>query len=127
MSMTYATFIEDEKHAECLVPAGTSMNGTVESQKSMAFLIEGHFKGSITFANGGTIIIAQGARVEADRIEADNILVKGQVQGDLMARQDLVLAETSSLQGNASYGATVSVQPRARIRGQLVDTNWRIE
>lgn len=125
--MTYATFIEDENRAECLVPAGTTMSGTVESQQSMAFLIEGNFKGKITFANGGTIIIAQGARVEADRIEADNILVKGQVHGELLARQDLVLTATSSLQGSAHYGATLSVQPRAKIRGQLVDTSWRSE
>ena len=50
--------------------------------------VEGHFKGSIKIT--GDIFIGPTGIVEAD-IEADNIIVQGQISGNVLARKQLQL------------------------------------
>jgi cytoskeletal protein CcmA (bactofilin family) len=110
--------------AECLVPLGTVMKGDVNAPEPMVFVVNGHFEGSINLGSGGAIVIAPTAKVVADSIEADDILIEGEISGRLHARNALVLADTGKVKGEARYGKTLTVQPKAKINGQLIDTSW---
>lgn len=110
--------------SECLVPRGTEMKGTVNAPEEIVFRIDGKFDGSLMVETGGTVLIASTAEVTAKMIEADRIIVEGSVIGDINARKSLYLTSTCALKGVAQYGGTVSVQPKARLNGQIRDTSW---
>ncbi|NWF46130.1 polymer-forming cytoskeletal protein [Hydrogenophaga sp. D2P1] len=108
----------------CLVPLGSTMNGEVLTEEPIVLILDGVFDGTISMLSGGTVIISATATVTAKSIEADDILIEGAVSGEVHARKSLVLADSSKFRGQAQYGQTVSVEPKARINGALVDTSW---
>lgn len=110
--------------SECLVPRGTEMTGSVKAPEDIVFRIDGKFDGSLMVSTGGTVLIASTAEVTAKMIEADRIIVEGSVDGEINARTSLVLASTCALKGVAQYGGTISVQPKARLNGQIKDSSW---
>lgn len=110
--------------SECLVPHGTEMNGTVHTDADLIFRVDGKFEGELTIASGGTVLISQSAEVTSQIVMADCIVVEGSVTGELHARKNLILTSTCALKGLAKYGESISVQPRARIHGELQDTSW---
>jgi cytoskeletal protein CcmA (bactofilin family) len=59
--------------------------------------VEGHFKGSIKIT--GDIFIGPTAIVEAD-VEAYNVIVQGQVTGNIMAHKQLQLQSSGKLLGD---------------------------
>ena len=59
--------------------------------------VEGHFKGTIKVA--GDFVIGQSGVVEAD-VEADNIVIQGQVTGNVLARQQLEIQSSGQLLGD---------------------------
>jgi cytoskeletal protein CcmA (bactofilin family) len=100
------------------------MKGDLVAPEPIVFVVNGQFEGNITLSKGGAIIIASTASVVADSIEADDILIEGEITGSLHARNSLVLAETGKVKGEVRYGNYLTVQPKARINGQLIDTSW---
>ena len=61
--------------------------------------LDGAFKGEI---NGtGTLLVGPEARVEAD-IEADSVIISGQVVGDVVGRKRIELHAPGKLTGNIS-------------------------
>jgi len=59
--------------------------------------LEGHFKGTIKVV--GDIHVGQSGVVEAD-LEADNIVIQGQVTGNVLARQQLEIQSSGQLLGD---------------------------
>ena len=59
--------------------------------------LEGHFKGTIKVV--GDIHVGQSGVVEAD-VEADNIVIQGQVTGNVLARQQLEIQSSGQLLGD---------------------------
>jgi len=59
--------------------------------------IDGEFKGDIR--GGGTLIVGEGARVEAD-IAVDNILIFGEVRGNLDIKERVEIGPSGRFYGN---------------------------
>ena len=59
--------------------------------------VEGHFKGTIKVV--GDIFVGQSGVVEAD-IEADNIVIQGQITGNVLARKQLEIQSSGQLLGD---------------------------
>ena len=76
--------------------------------------VEGHFKGSIKIT--GDIFIGPTGIVEAD-IEADNIIVQGQISGNVLARKQLQLQSSGRLLGDCS-ALTIDIKEGALFEGR---------
>jgi cytoskeletal protein CcmA (bactofilin family) len=61
--------------------------------------LEGRFKGTIKIS--GNIFIGQTGVVEAD-VEADNIIIQGKINGNVVARQQLQIQSLGQLIGDCS-------------------------
>lgn len=61
--------------------------------------IEGECVGSISVS--GSLVIARGARVEAE-IEADDVIIAGSAKGKITARHSVVLASTARVKADIS-------------------------
>jgi len=61
--------------------------------------VEGRFKGSIKIS--GNIFVGQTGVVEAD-VEADNIIIQGKINGNVVARQQLEIQALGQLIGDCS-------------------------
>ncbi len=103
--------------SECLVGKGARLEGQVTC--SGILRIEGECSGEL--AVQGTLIIAQGASVQAD-IQADDVVVAGRLKGSISARKSVRLASTASvradiktprfaLEDGGLYWGTVSIPP----------------
>ncbi len=72
-----------------------SFRGKLQFKKNLQ--INGKFKGTIS--TGGHLIIGPGARVEAD-IEAGDVSVQGQLQGNVTAMRQIDLLKDARLRGD---------------------------
>lgn len=59
--------------------------------------VEGHFKGSIKIS--GNIFVGPTGVVEAD-VEANNVIIQGQVKGNVLARRQLEIQSNGQLSGD---------------------------
>lgn len=80
----------------------TSISGEMSMTGSAKIL--GQFEGRIAVA--GDVFVAQGAIVRAD-ILADQIVIEGEVEGNVTARERLQLASTAQLVGDIATRALV--------------------
>ena len=71
--------------------------GEIEGNEDLH--VEGRFKGSIKIT--GNIFVGQTGVVEAD-IEADNIVIQGQIHGNVLARKQLEIQSLGELIGDCS-------------------------
>ena len=78
--------------------------------------IEGRIEGKITVKKGN-VTVGEKGRVRAD-VEATNIHVAGEVEGDLLGREQVVLLETGRVQGNIKAGS-VTLQNGAQFKGSI--------
>lgn len=86
---------EDNKTIEI----NAQMHGTLTFTDPVSLKINGQFSGSLE--TRGTLTIGNTSQVEAN-IVGDNIVIAGQVKGDVMANKMLVLMPTAVLKGNIS-------------------------
>ena len=75
--------------------------------------IDGEFKGEVL--GSGTLIIGEGAYIEAD-IAVDNIVISGEIRGDLDIKQKVEISQTGKLSGNIKT-AILEVKEGATIDG----------
>lgn len=103
--------------SECLVGKGARLEGRFSC--SGLLRIEGECSGEL--AVQGTLIIVQGAKVQAD-VQADDIVVAGILRGTISARKSVRLASTASvvadirtprfaLDDGGLFWGTVSIPP----------------
>jgi cytoskeletal protein CcmA (bactofilin family) len=78
-----------------LLSKKVKIEGDIQGDEDLR--VEGHFKGTIKVV--GDISVGQSGVVEAD-IEADNIIVQGQVIGNVLARKQLEIQSSGQLLGD---------------------------
>ena len=78
-----------------LLSKKVKIEGDIQGDEDLR--VEGHFKGTIKVV--GDIFVGQSGVVQAD-IEADNIIVQGQVTGNVLARKQLEIQSSGQLLGD---------------------------
>lgn len=76
-----------------------NVNIVGEIQGNEDLHVEGRFKGSIKIT--GNIFVGQTGVVEAD-VEADNIIIQGKINGNVLARRQLEIQSLGELIGDCS-------------------------
>ena len=102
-----------------LIAEGAVFDGSVSSKQDLGIKIDGVLKGNITFETAGTVHVGPTGVVEQTTIEADHVLIEGQVRGTVIARKTLEITGSATLLGDANYDALLDVHPRARLRGKV--------
>jgi cytoskeletal protein CcmA (bactofilin family) len=85
-----------------------------EIQGSENLKVEGRFKGTIKLA--GDIYIGPTGFVDAD-IEADNVIVQGQINGNVLARKQLQIQSTGKLVGDCT-AQSIDIKEGALFEGR---------
>lgn len=91
-----------------------SVKGDLYGEEDL--FIEGRIEGKITLKKG-SVTIGEKGRVHAD-IEATSIQVAGEVKGDLLGREQVVLLETGRVQGNIK-AKSVTLENGAQFKGAI--------
>ncbi len=98
---------------ESVIGPGLHYTGVLSGNSGVR--IEGSFDGSIQI--GGALIIAEGARVTADSIQAGVVSVAGTVKGNIVADKVEILS-TGRIYGDLKTGSFAS-EEGAFLRGQI--------
>lgn len=91
-----------------------SIKGDLSGEEDL--FIEGRIEGKITVKQG-SVTVGERGRVHAD-VEATSIHVAGEVEGDLLGREQVVLLETGRVQGNIK-AKSVTLQNGAQFKGSI--------
>ncbi len=103
----------DEK-AETLVGASTSIHGSLKAEGTIR--IDGMVEGEIQTA--GNVIVGRGGRVMAS-IVAQNVMVAGQVKGNISATHRLEIVTSGKVWGDITV-ASLLIEEGGLFRGQSV-------
>lgn len=76
--------------------------------------VEGHFKGAIKIS--GNIFVGQTGVLEAD-VEADNVIIQGQIKGNVLARKQLAIQPTGKLIGDCT-AQSIDIKEGALFEGR---------
>ena len=103
-----------------VVCAGATFKGTFESESDGAALrVDGRLQGGAKLATGGIVhITASGSIVDGD-IEADVVIIEGEVQGNVRARKHLEITTGAVLRGAATYCGELHIHRNARLHANL--------
>jgi cytoskeletal protein CcmA (bactofilin family) len=96
------------------ISAGLKIRGDISGDCHL--IIEGEAHGKIHLANGRVTVGASG-RVNAD-IAAPEIVIEGNVQGNLQARDNVRLGSASHVQGSV-LSPRIRIEDGARFRGKV--------
>jgi len=88
--------------------------GQISGQESLQ--IKGAFKGLIRLKNN-TLLIEQGAQVEADIIAGD-VMLSGHLTGNIRAAGKVYLSSEASMRGDIT-AARISIKDGAQFRGSI--------
>jgi cytoskeletal protein CcmA (bactofilin family) len=102
----------DKKKVSVLGPT-LRFKGDLSASEDL--LIQGHVEGSITHTS--RLTIGREGVLNAS-VAADVIAVEGTVNGDLVARTSVVVAETSEVNGNI-FSPSVSLREGAKFTGKI--------
>ncbi len=78
--------------------------------------VEGKITGKVDIG-GRDLVVAPGGRVEAE-VHARNVMVHGEITGDVHASEKVTIAETGLVKGDIS-ASTVSIVAGAQFRGGI--------
>jgi len=79
-------------------------------------VIEGHFEGKIDLKNSN-ILVGETGKIKAD-IWANNITIKGSVEGNIQASNKVFISDNGQLKGDIN-APTISIMDGARFRGSV--------
>jgi cytoskeletal protein CcmA (bactofilin family) len=102
-----------------LIAEGALFEGAFSSRNNLGLKIDGQLKGNVSFASGGTLHVGATGLVEQTTIEADHVLIEGQVRGTILARKTLEITGSATVLGDVFYDALLDIHPRARLRGKV--------
>lgn len=77
--------------------------------------VEGHFKGAIKIT--GNIFVGQSGVVQAD-VEADNVVIQGKINGNVVARKQLEIQSSGQLVGDCT-AQSIDIKEGAVFDGRL--------
>ncbi|MBU1092164.1 polymer-forming cytoskeletal protein [Patescibacteria group bacterium] len=101
----------DPEHLDTLIGKEVIVEGELNGEGDIQ--INGQFTGEIEIA--GDLIVGEHGKVKAE-IEAKNIYVAGEVDGDIKAREKLHILETGRVNGNVTSQA-LSIEPGGILKG----------
>jgi len=111
MAKNRINFIDFEE-TNTLIGEGVYVEGTLKTDHNIQ--INGIFKGTLETA--AEVVIGEKAEVKAN-IEAQNVYVAGQVQGDVTATEKLEILETGRIFGNVK-SASLVIEPGGILKGK---------
>lgn len=88
------------------------IEGDIQGEEDLR--VEGHFKGTIKVV--GDIFVGQSGVVEAD-VEADNIVIQGQITGNVLARKQLEIQSSGQLLGDCK-ATSIDIREGALFEGR---------
>ena len=95
-----------------LLSKKVKIEGDIQGDEDLR--VEGHFKGTIKVV--GDIIVGPSGVVEAD-VEADNIVIQGQITGNVLARKQLEIQSSGQLLGDCK-AQSIDIREGARFEGR---------
>jgi len=87
-----------------------------ELSGSEDIVIEGHFEGKIDLRNSN-ILVGETGKIKAD-IRANNITIKGSVEGNIQAVNKVFISTKGQLKGDIN-APTISIMDGAKFRGSV--------
>ena len=100
--------------AIAMIGAKVKVTGDIESSEDL--LIEGEVNGTVTLTDN-ELVIGNSGRVQAN-IEAKTIRIEGEVQGDIVGQERVVITTTGNVQGNVS-SPRVMLEDGGRFKGSI--------
>jgi cytoskeletal protein CcmA (bactofilin family) len=95
-----------------LLSKKVKIEGDIQGDEDLR--VEGHFKGTIKVV--GDIFVGQSGVVEAD-VEADNIVIQGQITGNVLARNQLEIHSSGQLLGDCK-AKSIDIREGALFEGR---------
>ena len=106
---------------DTLLGRTANLNGDLEFSGGLH--LDGRVNGNVRSSaeDGGALSVSESGFIEG-RVEVTNIVMNGTVNGDMIARDRLVLGEKARVNGNVYYGV-IEMAPGAVITGKLIPLN----
>ncbi len=110
---------DQPKGAATLINEGCKVSGLITG--SGEFLINGEIDGDCDLT--GTVTLARNG-LWTGTIKADNVIISGHVEGDIVAADRVEITETANITGTIS-GAAIAVAEGAVVEGVMRTTEQR--
>ena len=103
---------------DTLLGKTANLNGDLEFSGGLH--LDGRVNGNVrsSAADGGALSVSESGFIEGS-VEVTNIVMNGTVNGDMHARERLVLGGSARVNGNVHYGV-IEMAPGAVITGKLI-------
>ena len=103
---------------DTLLGKAANLNGDLEFSGGLH--LDGRVNGNVrsSAADGGALSVSETGFIEG-RVEVTSIVMNGTVNGDMYARERLVLGGKARVNGNVYYGV-IEMAPGAVITGKLI-------
>ena len=108
----------ESKPSESIVAAGLTIEGKIEGNGNIR--VAGRFKGNVNV--NGELMIEPGASVDGE-VNADTVLVGGEVRGHIVAKSRVEFKESGTLIGDLKAGS-LTVAAGSKMRGK-VEFGWK--
>ena len=95
-----------------LLSKKVKIEGDIQGDEDLR--VEGHFKGTIKV--GGDFFVGQSGVVEAE-VEADNVVIQGQITGNVLARKQLEIQSSGQLLGDCQ-ASSIDIREGAIFEGR---------
>ena len=95
-----------------LLSKEVKMEGEIQGSENLQ--VEGRFKGTIKLA--GDLYIGPTGDVDAD-VEADNVIIQGQINGNVLARKQLQIQSSGKLLGDCT-AQSIDIKEGALFEGR---------
>lgn len=90
-----------------------------DANQDLDLRVDGKLDGSVVMPMGGIIYVDAGGSIAGERIEADYIVVKGDVSGTIISRKALEIAAGSVIKGSIEYHGTLEMQRTSRVNASI--------
>ena len=97
-----------------MIGSKVKVTGDIESSEDL--LIEGEVNGTIKLADN-ELVIGNSGRLQAN-IEAKTIRIEGEVHGDIVGQERVIITATGNVQGNVS-APRVMLEDGGRFKGSI--------
>jgi len=106
---------------DTLLGRTSTLNGDLDFSGGLH--LDGRVNGNVrsTAPDGGALSVSESGFIEG-AVEVTSIVMNGTVNGDMHARERLVLGEKARVNGNVYYGV-IEMAPGAVITGKLIPLN----
>ena len=99
--------------SSCTIGPGISVNGRVSGDDEV--FVFGNVEGTVTLES--TLTVEEGGKVVAD-VDVDAVVVRGEVNGELVARQRIELIDGCLVTGNLR-APRIIIEEGARFQGNI--------